>query len=117
MNFGKTHTHNFVDTAPIHHAKVEINFVMMNEQTAIHTKKKSAHKYLLLSRKDVMIAINIMSRAALGFSFASHAAEFWYVYHVRVSYSNYIMRFVGMADDVMDCIACFYSYKLSKSNE
>jgi len=58
-----------------------------------------------------MIAINIFSRSALGFRFASLAPDLWYVFHVRVSFHDYCLRFVGAPDDIYDAIACFNSFK------
>jgi len=80
-------------------------------QSTESKKRKSSAQILIAISGSLMIAINIFSRAALGFSFSSHAAELWYVFHVRVSYSAYILRFVGSHDDVMDCLSCFYKFK------
>lgn len=58
--------------------------------------------------ENSLSAIQIFCRASRGHRFASMRAELWYVFHVRVSFNDYTLRFVGDAAHVLDCIACFY---------
>jgi hypothetical protein len=78
--------------------------------TSTNSKQfRAKEKIFMPITVHMMIAIKIFSRSALGFRFAALAPELWYVFGVRVSFNNYMLRFVGAPDDVMDCIACFYS--------
>ena len=84
-----------------------------------HSKNKTTRQHENINSNHVdfvMIAINIFSRAACGHAFVSMAAELWYIYHVRISFNDYCLRFVGSHDDVMAAVACFYSFKSLKQN-